>query len=234
MQSVSTRTAIAHAVHCYETQRIRNPQGRRRKLSVAYVLERIFYVGIIRWPHQARISQCDRMVVFCTRKTLAYVYKSRGFMSASEHPQVYLMFPPDNSLYYAARNAGTVPLMCWQSNGGNVLVVTQATDGQAESFVFATFSHSIHEGKLTGWRGLLGFHFVGPRASEIASEICLRCFGKERVSPDLSEISDYSLRWRFLENAEKAIVLCSTSEDYSESSSTIQENAICFQRCPLA
>ena len=44
MQSVSTRNAIAHAVHSYETQRIRTPQGRRRKLSVAYILERIFYV----------------------------------------------------------------------------------------------------------------------------------------------------------------------------------------------
>ena len=44
MQSVSTRNAIAHAVHRYETQRIRNPQGRRRKLSVAYILERRFYV----------------------------------------------------------------------------------------------------------------------------------------------------------------------------------------------
>ena len=38
------RNAIAHAVRCYETQRIRNPQGRRRKLSVAYILERRFYV----------------------------------------------------------------------------------------------------------------------------------------------------------------------------------------------
>ena len=44
MQSASTRNAIAHAVHSYETQRIRTPQGRRRKLSVAYILERIFYV----------------------------------------------------------------------------------------------------------------------------------------------------------------------------------------------
>ena len=44
MQSASTRNAIAHEVHCYETQRIRNSQGRRREFSVAYILERIFYV----------------------------------------------------------------------------------------------------------------------------------------------------------------------------------------------
>uniref|UniRef100_A0A6C0BZV9 Uncharacterized protein n=1 Tax=viral metagenome TaxID=1070528 RepID=A0A6C0BZV9_9ZZZZ len=46
MQAVSTRNAIAHAVHSYETQRIRNPPKRQRKLSVAYILERIF-VGIV-------------------------------------------------------------------------------------------------------------------------------------------------------------------------------------------
>jgi len=45
MQSVSTRNAIAHAVQRYETQRIRNPQERRRKLSVAYILERRFYLS---------------------------------------------------------------------------------------------------------------------------------------------------------------------------------------------
>ena len=44
MQSVATRNAIARAVHAYEARRERNPQGRRRKLSIAYILERIFYV----------------------------------------------------------------------------------------------------------------------------------------------------------------------------------------------
>ena len=44
MQSAATRNAIARAVHAHEARRERNPQGRRRKLSIAYILDRIFYV----------------------------------------------------------------------------------------------------------------------------------------------------------------------------------------------
>ena len=44
MQTLAARNAIMHAIHSYEAQRVRSPQGRRRKLSVAYILDRIFYV----------------------------------------------------------------------------------------------------------------------------------------------------------------------------------------------
>ncbi len=44
MQNPVTRNAIVHAVHAHEARRERYPQGRRRKLSVAYILDRIFYV----------------------------------------------------------------------------------------------------------------------------------------------------------------------------------------------
>ncbi len=44
MQAPASRNAIVHAVHAYEDRRERYPQGRRRKLSVAYILGRIFYV----------------------------------------------------------------------------------------------------------------------------------------------------------------------------------------------
>ena len=44
LSSVSIRNAIAHAIHEYEAKRERSRQGRHRKLSVSYMLERIFYV----------------------------------------------------------------------------------------------------------------------------------------------------------------------------------------------
>ena len=44
LSSVSIRNAIAHAIHAYESKRERGRQGRHRKLSVSYMLERIFYV----------------------------------------------------------------------------------------------------------------------------------------------------------------------------------------------
>ncbi len=44
MQISVLRNAIVHAVGAYETHRERYPQGRRRKLSIAYILDRIFYV----------------------------------------------------------------------------------------------------------------------------------------------------------------------------------------------
>jgi putative transposase len=44
MQTSVLRNAIMHAVGAYETQSGRYPQGRRRKLSLAYILDRIFYV----------------------------------------------------------------------------------------------------------------------------------------------------------------------------------------------
>ncbi len=44
MQMTALRNAIVHALDAYETQKERYPQGRRRKLSLAYILDRIFYV----------------------------------------------------------------------------------------------------------------------------------------------------------------------------------------------
>ena len=44
MQTSALRNAIVHAVHAYETRRERYPQGRRRKLSIGYMLDRIFYI----------------------------------------------------------------------------------------------------------------------------------------------------------------------------------------------
>ncbi len=44
MQTPAVRNAIVHAVLAHEAQRKRNPQGRHRKLSVTYMLDRIFYV----------------------------------------------------------------------------------------------------------------------------------------------------------------------------------------------
>ena len=44
MLTPALRNAVVHAVGAYETQRERSPQGRHRKLSIAYILDRIFYV----------------------------------------------------------------------------------------------------------------------------------------------------------------------------------------------
>jgi hypothetical protein len=44
MQTSVLRNAIVHAVGAYETQRERYPKGRRRKLSLANILDRFFYV----------------------------------------------------------------------------------------------------------------------------------------------------------------------------------------------
>ncbi len=44
MQTTQLRNLVIHAVHDYESQRGRAPQGRHRKLSLAYILDRIFYV----------------------------------------------------------------------------------------------------------------------------------------------------------------------------------------------
>ena len=44
MQTQASRNCVIHAVNAYEARRERNPRGRRRKLSIAYILDRIFYV----------------------------------------------------------------------------------------------------------------------------------------------------------------------------------------------
>jgi len=44
MQATQLRNLIIHAVHDYESRRGLAPQGRHRKLSLAYILDRIFYV----------------------------------------------------------------------------------------------------------------------------------------------------------------------------------------------
>ena len=44
MQTTQLRNLIIHAVHGYERRRVLAPQGRHRKLSLAYTLDRIFYV----------------------------------------------------------------------------------------------------------------------------------------------------------------------------------------------
>ena len=44
MLSLALRNAAMHAISAYENTKVRSPQGRRRKLSLAYILDRIFYV----------------------------------------------------------------------------------------------------------------------------------------------------------------------------------------------
>ena len=38
------RNLITHCVHAFENRKKRSPQGRSRKLSISYILDRIFYV----------------------------------------------------------------------------------------------------------------------------------------------------------------------------------------------
>ena len=38
------RNLITHIVHEFESRKKRSPQGRHRKLSTSYILDRIFYV----------------------------------------------------------------------------------------------------------------------------------------------------------------------------------------------
>ena len=87
------------------------------------------------------------------------------------------------------------------------------------------------DGKLSGWRGLLGFQFVGPSASEIASVIRSICFADDddfKARP--SDLLDYSLRWRFLQNSESRIELCCSSVHAAETS---EGRSIYFEPSPL-
>jgi putative transposase len=44
MQTTQLRNLVMHAVKEYEDRRVLSTQGRRRKLTIAYILDRIFYV----------------------------------------------------------------------------------------------------------------------------------------------------------------------------------------------
>lgn len=159
-----------------------------------------------------------------------------SFMTDNLSRPAYLVFPPDSNMIYLASNTPSAPLLCWQSNGGNVFVVAWGDDARARDCLQATSSYSLKEGQLTGWRGLMGFQFFGHSAHEIANVIRKSCFANEKkVEAAYSEISDYSLRWCFLQNSERSIVLCRHSVDSAKSvEEPVGEGAIYFEHCPLA